>query len=176
MTAPGVAIRPERPGDEATIYGVQRAAFGAEPEARIVEQMRATDRFIPELSLLAEQDGDVVGHVLVTYADLVTETATTRVPLLGPIGVPPERQRVGIGSALMRAALAAADARGEALVVLEGNPAYYRRFGFILTRDVGIDPPPRVPAEYFQVVRLSSYVPTLRGQVVYADPFAAFVV
>jgi putative acetyltransferase len=171
----GMTIRPERPGDEATIYRVQRAAFGAEPEARIVELMRATDRFIPELSLLAEKHGDVVGHVLVTHTDLVTATGTTRVPLLGPIGVLPERQGVGIGSALMRTALAAADARGEPLVVLEGNPAYYRRFGFILAHELGIDPPPRVPAEYFQVVRLSSYAPTLRGRVLYADPFAAFV-
>jgi putative acetyltransferase len=170
-----MTVRPERPGDEATIYRVQLAAFGAEPEARIVEQMRVTDRFIPELSLLAEEDSDVVGHVLVTYTDLVTETATTRVPLLGPIGVLPARQGVGIGSVLMRAALAAADARGEPLVVLEGNPAYYRRFGFIPAHELGIDAPPGVPQEYFQVVRLGSYAPTLRGRVLYADPFAAFV-
>ena len=174
MTMADVEIRPERVSEADAIYRVQLAAFGKEPEARIVELMRGTDRFVPDLSLVAEVGGELVGHVLVTYTDLVTDDETARVPLLGPIGVLPERQGVGVGSALVRAALAAVDARGDPIVVLEGNPAYYRRFGFVPAADFGIAAPPGVPAQYFQAVRLGRHDPALRGTVHYPPPFAAF--
>ncbi len=175
MTAGGMTIRAERRGDEEAIYLVQLAAFGTEPEARIVAEMRATDRFVPELSLVAEADGEMVGHVLVTYADLETPDGTRPIPLLGPIGVVPERQGQGIGSALVRAAFATLNRRGEPLVVLEGNPKYYSRFGFVLARELAIAAPPRVPERYFQAAPLRAYEPSVRGSVRYPAPFAVLV-
>ena len=175
VTVADVEIRPERASEANAIFRVQLAAFGKEPEARIVERMRGTDRFVRDLSLVAEIAGALVGHVLVTYTDLATEAKTTRIPLLGPLGVLPEHQGAGVGSALMRAALAAVDARGEPLVVLEGSPAYYGRFGFVPAAELGIEAPPGVPAAFFHAVRLRRYDAALRGTVHYPPPFAAFV-
>ena len=162
-----MTIRPERPEDVAAIRELTHAAFGRELEALIPERVRATDRFVPELSLVAEEDGEVVGHVLLSEFDL----GATRVLQLGPLSVAPERQRRGIGSALVHEALARADARGEPLVLLEGDPAYYGRFGFRPAAELGIEAPEGVPARYFQAVPLQSYDPSLRGRVAYPDAF-----
>ncbi len=95
--------------------------------------------------------------------------------LLSPLAVLPVRQGAGIGGALVRAAVAAADRRDEPLVVLEGSPAYYRRFGFEPSYEHGIDLPlpDWAPREAGQVARLTRYDPTLTGTVVYPPAFRA---
>lgn len=118
-------IRVERARDAASIRAVHIAAFGRELEPRIVDGVRATSDFIPELSLVAEEAGDVVGHVLVSGASL--DGSEARVLLLGPIGVLPDRQARGIGGSLVRAAPAGARTLGARLVVPERDPAYYSR-------------------------------------------------
>jgi putative acetyltransferase len=133
--------------------------------------VRATPAFIPALSLVAEKDGEVVGHVLVSWASLA-ETGTPAL-LLGPIGVLPERQGAGIGGALVRAALAGARELGEAFVVLEGNPAYYARFGFVRADECGLEPPDGTPDSAFQVVVLDETATLPRGRLVYPPGFPA---
>lgn len=167
-------IRPEQPLDRPDVYAVHLAAFGSEVEARIPDAMRDTDAFVPELSLVADDAGEIVGHVLVTYFDVVGENGERRRVLqLGPIGVVPNRQRQGVGSALMRAALQKADELREPLVLLEGNPAYYNRFGFRPASRLGLQPPRELPDEQFMAIQLHAYDPTLRGRVVYPPPFQA---
>lgn len=159
-------IRPEGDTDPAAIWTVNERAFGRPVEAELVEVIRVSDRFVPELSLVAEVDGQVVGHVLLSYVDL--EPGLHRVLQVGPLAVLPSHQRRGIGSALMEEAIRRTDARGEPLLLLEGNPRYYERFGFARSDESGIDPPASVPGpEYFMLRRLAAYNPSLRGRAVY---------
>lgn len=161
-------VRPERPEDREAIDAVVEAAFGGPLEARIVEAVRETDAFVPDLSIVAEDGGRVVGHVLVSYFEV---EGSRRVLQLGPIGVAPERQGEGIGSELMRAAIRKADELLEPLILLEGNPAYYGRFGFRPASRLGLRPPRPLPDEAFMALRLRAYDPAIRGRVVYPPAF-----
>lgn len=90
---------------------------------------------------------------------------------LGPVSVSPERQRDGIGSALVHALLGAADALGEPVVVLLGSPAYYGRFGFVPASSLGIESPDPEWGDHFQARPLAAYEPDLRGPFRFAAPF-----
>lgn len=165
-------IRREGPGDEAAIHAVVSAAFarsGTTPaEATLVDELRASPAWLPGLSLVAlDRDGAVVGHVVATRGHV----GTAPVLGLGPLGVHPDHQRRGVGTALMHAVLGAADARNEPLVALLGDPAYYRRFGFRLSLDHHITPPTAEWRPHFQVRLLAAYDPLLRGTFTYAEPF-----
>ncbi len=168
-----VTIRREQPGDEAAIAEVVEAAFGQPSEARLVEALRESDCFIPELSLVAQLDDRVVGHVMITTAWLRRGGERRPVANLAPLAVEPDHQRGGIGSALMRAVIPAAEERGAALVILQGHPAYYPRFGFEHSVPLGIefDLPDWAPSEAGQALKLSRYDPTMRGKVVYPPAF-----
>ena len=164
-------IRPETPADRKAIAAVTEAAFGKPREARMIEAIRASDGFVPELSLVAEDGGEIVGHVMLSYVGL--DGASARLLELGPMSVRPERQRRGVGMALVRAALRAADARREPLVLVLGHPAYYPRFGFRRASLLGIVPPdPQIPDEAFMAIPLTAYDPSLRGRVVFPAAYA----
>jgi putative acetyltransferase len=165
-----VRIRAETRDDWEAIAAVTEAAFGKPREARMVDAIRASDAFAPELSLVAEEDGDIVGHVLLSYVEL--EDSERRLLELGPMSVAPDRQRSGIGTALVREALRRADARGEPLVLVLGHPEYYPRFGFRRASELGITPPaPRIPDEAFMAQPLRAYDPSLRGRVVFPPAY-----
>jgi putative acetyltransferase len=169
-----VFIRAERPGDERAIAEVVEAAFGSPAEARLVAAIRASEEFIPELSLVAVAGTRVVGHVMISVASLLDGGVRRRVVTLSPLAVAPEVHGQGIGSALVREVTARADRAGEPLVVLEGNPRYYARFGFEHSVPLGIhiDLPSWAPATAAQVMRLSDYDPSIRGRVVYPPAFS----
>jgi putative acetyltransferase len=175
LDANALTIRAETPDDRAAIGAVVEAAFGSPVEARLVEAIRASENFVPELSLVGELDGRVVGHVMVSYTALHDTAARYRIPMLSPLAVAPDHQRQGIGSALVRAGAALVDARGEPLIVLEGSPAYYGRLGFEYSVPYGIriTLPEWAPPEAAQILRLGNYDPTLRGLVVYPPAFDA---
>jgi len=151
----------------AAIRRVHELAFGRPDEARIADAVRETDAFVPELSLVAESRCEIVGHVLLSYARL----GEGRVLLLGPIGVRPDRQRQGIGSALVEEGLRRADERGEPMVVLEGDPRYYSRLGFLPAVDFCVGPLPPAVAQYVQVRPLAAYDPSFSGQLEYPEAF-----
>lgn len=166
-----VCIRPERPDDFDAIARVTAAAFERENEARLVELVRASENYVPELSLVAEEDGEIAGHAMLSYATLEGDV-TFRVLVLAPVSVLPSRQNGGIGSALIERAIELADARGEPLIQLLGHPNYYPRFGFEPARPQGIEPPdPRIPDAAFMVRKLSRYDPRYRGRIVYPPAF-----
>ncbi|MFT7840059.1 N-acetyltransferase [Saccharothrix sp. BKS2] len=162
-------IRRETPADVEAIRAVTGAAFAANPggEARLVDELRADTGWIPALSLVAEADGEVVGHVVCTRASVDGAPALG----LGPLSVLPARQRTGVGKALVHTALGVADGLGEPLIVLLGDPTYYSRFGFRPASTLGITPPIPEWAPHFQARPLSSYHPALRGTFHYAHPF-----
>lgn len=174
MTELDVTIRPERPEDAEAIAHVVEAAFGSPVEARLVENLRASDAFVPELSLVAEHEGRIVGHVMISYATLESDDGVTRrIASLAPLAVAPDDQRDGIGSALVRAVTTRAEAMGEPMVVLEGSPQYYGRLGFEHSAPLGIhiNLPSWAPPEAAQVMRLRGYDPSWKGRVVYPSAF-----
>ena len=159
-------IRSETEADHEAIRTVNDQAFGEPIEATLVETIRASDRFVPELSLVAERDGEIVGHVILSYVDI--EPGAVRVLQLGPVAVLPSHQRRGVGSALMNEAIWLAEQRGEPLVLLEGDPRYYERFGFRRADESGIEAPEGAHGPQFFMMRpLAAYDPALRGRAVY---------
>jgi putative acetyltransferase len=162
-----VLIRREKPADVPAIDAVHAAAFGRDVERDLVTALRASPAWLPRLSLVAEDGGRVVGHVVCTRAHVAQVPALG----LGPLGVLPARQRSGVGSALVHAVLAAADALDEPLAVLLGHTDYYPRFGFEPAAGLGIESPDPAWGNHFQARRLSTYDTSVRGQFAYAHPF-----
>lgn len=155
----------------AAVHSAVPVEPGGDPgEVTLISWLRQDPAWIPELSLVAVEDASdgahVVGHVLCTRADLDGRPALG----LGPLSVIPARQRTGIGSALMHAVLGAAEGRDERVVGLLGDPAYYRRFGFVPAASLGIVAPDPAWGDYFQARPLSRYAGE-RGRFRYAAPF-----
>ena len=159
-----LSVRPEEPADYDAIHALVTAAFGRENEAKLVRPLRAdANAYIPELTLVAEEGGEITGHIMLTTATLHGEEDWP-VLALGPLSVVPERQRTGAGIALTEAALQLADARGDPLVVLLGHPSYYPRFGF--------EPPSgEMTDAAFMVNVLSNYEEGYRGRFEFAPAF-----
>jgi putative acetyltransferase len=170
-----VLIRRETERDADVIRAITTAAFArgrlpsqVVPEARLIDELRAGPAWLPPLSLVAvTPDGEVIGHVLGTRGHVGQDPVVA----LGPLSVRPDRQQNGVGSALMHAVLGAADALGEPLAALLGDPAYYRRFGFELSSVYQIIPPRPEWQPHFQVRVLSGYQPRLRDMFTYPEPF-----
>ncbi|HEY5855527.1 MAG TPA: N-acetyltransferase [Aldersonia sp.] len=164
-------VRRELPVDADAVAAVHAAAFPGDPpvEVALVARLRSDPWWLPGLSLIAIHDGTVAGHVCLTRATV----DATPVAALGPIGVLPDRQRAGVGSALIHAVLGAADALGEPLVGLVGDPDYYARFGFVAADSLGVAPDQADWASHFQVRPLTTWTPALTGTFRYAEPFYA---
>jgi putative acetyltransferase len=131
-----VTIRPEQIEDAAPIRAVHCAAFPTDAEARLVDCLRTSGR--ARVSLVAEVDGLVIGHVVFSPVSVVAPSGCTHGLGLAPVAVLPDHQRGGVGSALIRVGLAACRRQGCAFVVVLGHPDYYPRFGFRRASDVGL--------------------------------------
>lgn len=126
---------------------------------------------MPQLSLVADNSGVILGHVMFTRVTLESDPPA-KVLALAPVSVYPAYQKRGIGSALIRRGLAIADERGESLVVVLGHPEYYPRFGFVPASSLGIASPwPDIPDDAFMVKPLSGYREDLKGTVRYPPEF-----
>jgi putative acetyltransferase len=159
-------VRPETAADHDAIRNVNEEAFGESIEAKIVDAIRGSDRYVPELSLVAVSEGQTLGHVISSYVDV--EPGARRVLQVGPLAVLPAHQRRGIGTALMEETIRIADGRTEPLLLIEGNPEYYRRFGFSRADALGIEPPPEAHGpQYFMIRPLATYDPGFRGRAIY---------
>jgi putative acetyltransferase len=137
-------IREELPADIPGIHVVEALAFGRSLEADLVDALRAHGKVT--LSLVAEEDGQIIGHVLFSPGHIDGPQGATPLEGMGPVAVHPACQRRGIGSALIRAGLERLRAAGVALVIVEGSPRYYPRFGFQDAAPLGVtcefNPPP----------------------------------
>ena len=156
-------IRPERSGDEAGIADIVERAFGRPDEARLAERLRADGDAM--ISLVTEEEGAIVAHVLLSRMD-----APLRALGLAPVSVAPERQRRGIGSALVREALDVARSDGWEAVFVLGDPVYYRRFGFRARLAAGFGSPYAGP--YLMALALSGSLPATEGRIDYAPAFS----
>ncbi|MDQ4006261.1 MAG: N-acetyltransferase [Actinomycetota bacterium] len=159
-------VRSEEPKDFEAVDQVNRLAFGQPDEAEIVASLRTSEAFIPGLSLVAEDAGSIIGHILFTRLQLDPPTEA-RVISLAPMSVLPDRQRLGVGSALVRHGLNVARGMGEDLVVVVGHPDYYPRFGFEPASRFGLRCPFPAPEDAFLALRLRRNVAVPSGEVVY---------
>ncbi|WP_232274621.1 GNAT family N-acetyltransferase [Paenibacillus sp. 481] len=169
-------IRPEQHQDIMAIRTVNNLAFKGEGEAKLVEAIRASAFFVPELSLVAvtNEGAEVIGHVM--FSTISIETSSGTVPTLGlaPMAVSPDYQQQGIGSALIRAGLKKCEELGYEHVVVLGHPDYYPKFGFVPAHTKGIACPFPVPAEVFMVLETKSgSLSGINGTVQYPPAFNA---
>jgi putative acetyltransferase len=165
----GWTIRQERPGDEPAIHRVTEVAFANHPhsegtEPAIVEILRAAGDL--SLSLVAEIEGEVVGHV--AFSPAILSDGARGWQTLGPISVHPDWQAHGIGRALLEAGVAHWREAGGKGIVLLGSPDLYGRFGFLTGTPLHIEGP---LARYFQVLALSGEIPA--AAVEFASAFGA---
>jgi putative acetyltransferase len=146
-----VLIRHETPGDIELVRAVNEAAFGRPSEADLVDALR--ERARPHVSLVAERNGAIVGHIMFSPATLA-RSHDLHVMALGPMAVMPAHQRIGIGSLLVRKGLETCTGLGAAAVIVLGHPAYYPRFGFAPSVRFGIRSEYDVPDEVFMAMEL----------------------
>ncbi|WP_353952852.1 N-acetyltransferase [Knoellia sp. S7-12] len=166
-------IRRESVEDHAGIAALHDEAFprieGAarSVESALIDELRGDGDVINELTFVAELDGAIVGHVMCSAATLGEGPSVG----LGPIAVTPALQRQGIGAALMASVIASADQRGDAAIVLLGDPDYYGHFGFVAAATLGVGAPGPWPQEQFQIKTLRAWRPAQAGPFRYAPAF-----
>lgn len=165
-------IRQEEERDYHKVYSVVKSAF-ANAEHRdgneqdLVAALRTSRAFLPKLSLVAEIDGKIAGHILFTKAKIGTHTEL----ILAPLSVLPKNQRQGVGSALIREGHRIAEESGYQYCIVLGSEKYYPKFGYVPADKLFIQPPFEVPRENFMAVRLVKNAKTIRGIVEYASEF-----
>ena len=131
-----IIVRPETPGDVASIRRINESAFQQSAEADLVDRLRAA---CPDaLSFVADVDGATVGHILFSPVGVECDGRRVVGQGLAPMAVQPDRQRQGIGSALVRRGLDEIRATGCPFVVVVGHPEYYPRFGFVPASSRGL--------------------------------------
>ncbi|MCD2425706.1 N-acetyltransferase [Niabella pedocola] len=170
-----VLIRKEHSADVTAISAVNEEAFGRADEANLVDLLRNSSAFVPELSLVAETNGAIVGHVLFTKIKIIDSFNHRFESLaLAPIAVRSSFQRKGIGAALIQAGLNKAREIGYLSVIVLGHETYYPKFGFQPASRWNIQPPFDVPDEAFMAVELVECgLKQVSGIVVYAKEFEA---
>ncbi|HET6651418.1 MAG TPA: N-acetyltransferase [Nocardioides sp.] len=164
-------VRPETSADVPVVHEVVEAAFGGAQVPRLLDALRTSVAWLG-LSFVAEQDGEILGHVSYTRAWVDAPDRVVEVLVLSPLSVRPDHQRHGVGTTLVHDSLALLQGRDEPLVFLEGDPGYYRRLGWHPASDWGFTAPSvRIPEAAFQAVRLPSYDEAVTGALVYPDVF-----
>jgi putative acetyltransferase len=169
-------LRQETDGDHGDVHDVHARAFGdGERVPGLVAALRVAKAALASMSFVATLDDRVVGHVMLSAGRLDAPRRIVDVLSLSPLGVLPAFQDQGIGTRLIRHALAEADGLGVPLVFLEGAPSYYGKRGFQAAEAAGFRAPSlRYPDGAFQVVRLSAYEPWMTGTFVYSETFWEF--
>jgi putative acetyltransferase len=168
-------IRPARSHEQPAVEALVAAAFGEPPDGQLTQLLRALDSSgAVRASLVAVDGGRLVGHVQLNRCWLDAPRALVEVLVLSPLSVDPRRQRRGIGTALVRAAIDEARRLGAPAVFLEGSSHYYGRRGFQAATPLGFRRPSvRIPEPAFQVALLPAYEPWMTGQLVYCEAFWA---
>ncbi len=162
-----MVVRPETEQDHDAVHRVTAAAFMGDAEAQLVQDLRKSGDVV--FSLVAEDEGQVIGHVM--FCRLVAEFEDHRIEAaaLAPMSVHPDRQFRGVGERLVRAGLKLCEERGVELVVVLGHVSYYPRFGFSAELARKLDAP--FSGEGFMALELRPVLPA-DGRVRIAYPAA----
>ena len=156
-----MVIRREKQEEFSQIYELVKIAFQTAKvtngkEQDFVDQLRSGGNYIPELALVAEENGILVGHIMLTKIDVVNGEVKNETLLLAPISVALTCRSQGIGSALIKESFRLAKEMGYKSVVLVGDPGYYHRFGFKSAIHFGIKHTPEIPDENVMACELES--------------------
>ncbi len=167
-----LSIRKETPQDYDAIHRLITDAFATAEladgnEQDLVAALRTGTAYIPDLSLVAETDGELVGHILFTSA----QVGGAEVLALAPLSVKPACQRRGIGSALIAEGHRIARESGYSYSVVLGSTSYYPRFGYLPAQRLGILPPEGIPADHLMAIRLLPDTAPIHGPIIYAAAF-----
>lgn len=168
-----IKVRAEVAGDFNAIDVVNLSAFQGEAEAQLVGNLRKSPAFIPDLSLVAELNGRIVGHVVLSKVKLKSSEGETEILALGPMSVVPSQSHRGIGSELIDAAVARAKPLCYTAIVVAGHPEYYERFGFKPAADWGISCNLSIPSDALTAMELVDGSLASGGEVQYPDIFRA---
>jgi putative acetyltransferase len=168
-----IIVRAETADDIRAIDVVNLSAFEGEAEAQLVGELRKSAGFIPDLSLVAELNGRIVGHVVLSKVRLASRGKTAEILALGPMSVVPSQSHRGIGSELIEAAVARAKPLCYSAIVVAGYPEYYRRFGFKPAMDWGLSCNLQIPEDALTAMELVDGALAGGGQVEYPDLFKA---
>ena len=164
-------VRPERSEDFLAIRAVHEAAFGRPDEGKLIDALRAEGH--ARVSLVADEEGQVVGHILFSDLGIAGPRSTVAGLALAPLAVIPPRQRRAIGSALVREGLRRAVDQGHRIVLVVGHPTYYPRFGFSAQLAKVLTSP--YAGDSFMALELvPGALQGVSGEVQYPEPFAAF--
>jgi len=164
-------VRTETAGDHPSVREVHRQAFGREEEGGLVDSLR--ERGFARLSLVAEQDGMVVGHILFSELEIVMDLGSVPALALAPLAVVPQHQRCGLGSMLVREGLRLCGNSGHRIVIVLGHTKYYPRFGFSAKLAEPLRSPYAGPS--FMALELETgALDGVDGEVRYPPPFEAF--
>ncbi len=155
-----MGIRAEQPTDIKKIWRINASAFETEAEANLVDILRASG--VSNISLVYEEDGELVGHIFFTPVELIGDASGLKLIGLAPMAVIPEMQNKGIGSLLVKAGIQRCLSDGYDAIVVLGHPDYYPRFGFVPSVNHGIKSEYDVPEEVFMVLELKENV--LKGK------------
>lgn len=165
-------IRQEQPEDYGAVYELVKEAFATAEHADgneqdLVAALRKGDAFLPELSLVAVENGKIVGHILFTKATVGGDD----VLVLAPLSVKPQYQSQGIGKALILEGHKTARKLGYEYSLVLGSETYYPQVGYMPAKELGIEVPEGIPSENFMAVRLQDNVKPVSGKVIYAKEF-----
>lgn len=169
-----ILIRQEREADYPFVFQLHALAFGQDNESRLVNLLRQDECFIPELSLVAVLDEQIIGHILFTKIRIVVDGGPESDSLaLAPMGVLPKYQKSGIGSKMIWAGLEVARELGHQSVIVLGHKDYYPKFGFVPAEKWGIGTHYEVPSDYFMGLELiPEALSEVKGVVEYSAPFS----
>lgn len=146
-------IRQEQKSDHRKVYEINKLVFNQENESMLIEKIRVGDSYVPELSLVAELDGEIIGHILFSKIKILGEAEYESLAL-GPMAVVPKHQKKGIGGKLLTTGLEIAKELGFESVIVVGHKDYYPRFGFEKASKWNIKCPFEVPDEAFMAIEL----------------------
>jgi putative acetyltransferase len=166
-------MRPELAADHEAIQQVNRVAFGQDAEAGLVDALR--DAGYLRVSLVAEQGGKVIGHILFSDLPIITENGPINALALATMAVLPEYQNQGIGSALVRRGLELCREQGHRIVVVLGHPHFYPRFGFSSKMAVHLASPFSGRESFMAVELVQGALVGVAGRVQYPPPFGVWV-
>ena len=166
-----ITIRKEEENDNIQIYEVNKLAFQQENEGKLIEKIRNTENFIPELSIVAEIDNRIVGHILFSKIKIVGKSVYESLAL-APMAVIPEFQKKGIGSELVKIGIKMAKKLGFDSIIVIGHKEYYPKFGFQRASKWNIKCPFEVPDDVFMAIELTEKAfEGKAGTVEYPDEF-----
>lgn len=172
-----IHIRQEKNEDIDIIYNLVKKSFeNAEhsdgTEQDLVNRLRKSKSFIPELSLVATDGNNLIGHILFTKILIENNNKKAESLALAPLAVLPEYQNKSVGSKLVKEGLKIAKELGYRSVIVLGSEKYYPRFGFVEAKNFEIIPPFEVPSENFMIIELEKgSLKDISGTVIYAKEF-----